>query len=83
VHFRFLLAAGLQHNISLRKILFVNPGENGREEENLFEILHRELVDQKLIQTYKEKTWDFLIGKNHLAEIGRYPLRHLNEYNLH
>jgi len=36
LHFRYLLAAGLQDNISLRKVLFVNPGlqdKPGKEAE--------------------------------------------------
>jgi hypothetical protein len=83
VHFRFLLAAGLQNNISLRKIFFVNPCERGDEEENLFKIVHRELVDQKLIETCKKKTWDFLISKSQLGQIKRYPLRDLTDHNFH
>ena len=49
-HFRFLLAAGLQENISLRQAFFVNPGlakeETKRQlEERLFGLFRRELFN--------------------------------------
>ena len=54
-HFKYLLAAGLQRNVSLRKIIFVNPGldKNHREAAELrariTSVLRPELVDRGMI----------------------------------
>jgi len=60
-HFKYLLAAGLQENISLRKIAFVNPAfknsaDNSKSaeadelEERVLSVLLREHVERKLIE---------------------------------
>ena len=63
-HFKYLLIAGLQNNISLRKLLFVNPGldvkkypdESKRLRENLFSILRPELEERNLIELLPANT---------------------------
>ena len=61
-HFKCLLAAGLQNNISLRKVFFVNPAPGQQEteaqkelkrqlEDRLFDLFRGELFDQGLIET--------------------------------
>lgn len=47
IHFKYLLAAGLQENISLRKIFCINT--DPRIERNLFKILRRELREQNMV----------------------------------
>ena len=55
-HFKYLIGAGLQRNISLRKFLFVTQACMSREVErteltrNLFSILRRELQDRRVIE---------------------------------
>lgn len=46
IHFKYLLAAGLQENISLRKIFCFNPAESVRD--NLFAVLRPELELQEV-----------------------------------
>jgi len=45
LHFKFLLAAGLQENISLRKIVCVDPSD--QVEKNLSHILRQELINPR------------------------------------
>jgi len=47
IHFKYLLAAGLQENISLRKIYCVNT--DPEVEVNLFKILREDLKEQKMV----------------------------------
>lgn len=50
IHFKYLLAAGLQENISLRKIYCLNP--DGSVEQNLFSILRSDLKDHGFVKFY-------------------------------
>jgi hypothetical protein len=78
-HFKYLLIAGLQNNISLRKLLFVNPGldperyplESHRLRENLFSILRLELEDRRLIELLPANTMQFLLTNETRKSIGR------------
>lgn len=47
IHFKYLMAAGLQENISLRKIFCINT--DPRIERNLFKILRKDLKKQNLV----------------------------------
>lgn len=72
-HFRFLLAAGLQDNISLRKVFFVNPGLAKEEpkrqlEGRLFGLFRRELFDQDIITLVPTDIRDFLAGPRNMGE---------------
>jgi hypothetical protein len=48
IHIRYLLAAGLQENISLRNIYCFNPAESVKG--NLFEVLRPELETQQVVK---------------------------------
>jgi hypothetical protein len=48
-HFRYLLAAGLQRNASLRSIQFINPDAKGMEIRSR-EVLRSSYIDQNLIR---------------------------------
>lgn len=58
VHFRYLMAAGLRENISLKEIVFVNRAlmreqpELGRLESRIFQVLRQELHDRGVIQFF-------------------------------
>jgi SIR2-like domain len=60
IHIKFLLAAGLQENISLRNIYCFNP--NTEVEKNLFEILRPELKTQRIAEFRPLKLQDLLLG---------------------
>lgn len=47
IHIKYLLAAGLQENISLRNIYCFNPAEQVKA--NLFEVLRTELEEQQVV----------------------------------
>jgi hypothetical protein len=81
-HFKYLLAAGLQNNISLRKFVFVNPGLADQEEEtmlrrNLFSVIREEFEKKGIVQLEKLKTHEFLLSSPHLQIINR---RHPDDY---
>lgn len=66
-HFRYLLAAGLQENISLRKVYFVNPGlgdEKSRKEleDRLFALFRREHFEHGVIELVPTDLREFLGG---------------------
>ncbi|MBM4257125.1 MAG: hypothetical protein FJ147_14650 [Deltaproteobacteria bacterium] len=50
MHFKYLLAAGLCNNVSLRQIEIINPAAQSAE-KNLFKILRKELSEQVVINT--------------------------------
>jgi len=47
IHFKYLMAAGLQENISLRQIFCINT--NPQVERNLFKILRKDLKEQNMV----------------------------------
>ncbi|MGH7780837.1 MAG: SIR2 family protein [Candidatus Binataceae bacterium] len=84
-HVKYLLAAGLQDNISLRKVFFVNPALAKEEtkkqlDERLFGLFRRELFDQDIITPVPTDIRAFLAGQrktgeeSYLDRIGR-PLK--------
>lgn len=73
LHFKYLLAAGLQDNISLRKVFFVNRGlaeERARRqlEERLFGLFRRELFDQDVVTLVRTDLREFLAGPREMNE---------------
>jgi len=78
-HFRYLLAAGLQDNISLRKIFFVNPAL-GKEEiktqlqDRLMGLFRREHFERGIIEPVPTDIRDFLGGPRNIGE-GSYRVR--------
>jgi hypothetical protein len=49
LHFKYLLAAGLRDNISLRRILFVNPDERKELKPRAENLLRKAYIDSKII----------------------------------
>jgi hypothetical protein len=69
VHFKYLLAAGLRDNISLRKIIFVNPDEQGlRRRAGL--LLRPELERTGIVE-FCPYTTDSFFGPKHIATFDR------------
>lgn len=72
VHFQYLLAAGLQNNLSLRKILFVNPISGDELELRVRRVLRAAYVDSKQIEFVQLPLSDFVKeDTRYLANIGR------------
>jgi hypothetical protein len=57
MHFKYLIAAGLQKNASLRQILFVNPATKEDLEPRVRRHLREAYIDSKLID-FKTMTLD-------------------------
>jgi hypothetical protein len=47
IHFKYLLAAGLRNNISLRKVIFVNPEEKEIMEPKILKLFQHEFIEQE------------------------------------
>jgi SIR2-like domain len=76
LHFKYLLGAGLQENISLRKVLFVNPDlaqpdEADQLKARLFGVLGEQHFRRGLIEFVPEKTSEFFHGPK---DTTRHPL---------
>jgi hypothetical protein len=76
-HFKYLLAAGLQQNISLREIIFINlPGAVGNLKANVAKIFTPKLINSGVISYYSEEgALRTLLGNPEAVEktIGRRP----------
>ena len=68
-HFRYLLAAGLKDNISLNKIIFINPGlKEGHPsklilEERIFGVFRRELKEKGILELLGLEAREFFTNK--------------------
>jgi hypothetical protein len=72
VHFKYLMAAGLQQNMSLRQILFINNAAGKDLEERARKLLREAYVDSKLIDFVQMPMNLFLSTHNeHLNRISR------------
>lgn len=61
-HFKYLLAAGLQGNISLRSILFINPDPNREAiEHRVFDLFVRR-ADPNIVRILPHTSKDFLLS---------------------
>lgn len=58
-HFKYLLAAGLRGNISLRRILFVNPAP---DEASIFKVLRADLKAQHVVEIIQCTARDFVLA---------------------
>jgi hypothetical protein len=79
VHFKYLLAAGLQNNVSLREILFVNPAKDGELEKRARNLLRSAYIDSKRINfspvdlnSFTNFTGTFGIGLHGLGRPSEY-----------
>jgi SIR2-like domain len=75
-HFKYLLAAGLQNNISLRNFLFINPGfrvetESKLLRRNLFAILRNGLEKRGILKMEGMYTHEYLLSNKNLEVIKR------------
>ncbi|MDO8142585.1 MAG: SIR2 family protein [Candidatus Brocadiales bacterium] len=70
MHFKYLIAEGLRENISLRKIIFVNPSIDELSERALT-LLRSELEDQDILQFIKATTAEFFFDKKYHQLIHR------------
>jgi hypothetical protein len=70
-HFRYLMAAGLQDNISLRKVLIVNNDEREEFELRLSSLFRAEHLEQKIIERVPRTVRQFLVTENGGHRIGR------------
>jgi hypothetical protein len=72
-HFRYLLAAGLQDNISLRKVFFVNPALGKEQMKNQLEnrlmgLFRSEHFERGIIEPVSTDVRDFLGGPRNFGE---------------
>ncbi len=74
MHFRYLVAAGLQENISLRRIAFVDPSPE-QVEQRAGVVLRDELKDRGLLRFWKATTAEFLRDHRALTELNRPVVR--------
>ena len=68
-HFKYLLAAGLKENISLRKVFFVNPDLGNammrkKISKRLFDIFRREHFERGVVEFVDEDTKQFFGAQN-------------------
>ncbi|PJZ57468.1 SIR2 family protein [Leptospira barantonii] len=73
IHFKYLLSAGLQDNISLREILFVNPMEEDEFTDKAKKIFHSSFLETGIVRHVKSTASEYLKQYNHLDRINRRP----------
>jgi hypothetical protein len=76
-HFKYLLAAGLQENVSLRKVFFVNNGLEAKPEGDelklrLSGLLREEHFKQGVVETINKTAHEFLGGADVWVAPGSY-----------
>lgn len=69
--FKYLVAAGLQENISLRKIYFVNPMPLPNSQERLSLLFRRELLERGTVEVVPSQIATFLESSEWLERINR------------
>jgi len=70
-HFRYLVAAGLQENISLRKVLIINPNESEEFKQQLSSLFRTEHFEHDFIEHVPRTVSQFLLTENGGHRIGR------------
>lgn len=81
MHFKYLLAAGLRKNISLRRILFVNPDTDNELKPRVEKMLRRAYVESGRIDFVKESLGQF-VSSHQWNQIGLHQLGRPTEYGL-
>jgi hypothetical protein len=69
-HFKYLLAAGLQNNISLRRLLFVNPSASTLS-ERVASVLRQDHFDSQIVSLVDATTAQFFFSPEYRRLIGR------------
>lgn len=62
-HFRFLLAAGLKDNISLREVVLINPEESDELRDRVKSVLRKEYCDGPKIRICRKSLRSFVTGQ--------------------
>jgi hypothetical protein len=75
MHFKYLMAAGLQQNVSLRQIYFINPKAEELKVQ-AEKILREKYISSKKISFYPLQLNAFIKDSEMLAQIGR-PIKRL------
>ena len=70
-HFKYLLAAGLQGNISLRKLLIINPDQSDEFKQRLSGLFRKDLFEQELIEYVPFNVRQSFLGEKYRQLIGR------------
>lgn len=70
LHFKYLLAAGLQENVSLREIVFVNPAAD-EIKERASELLRKPYIEAKRVRFESLGLRDFVTRQGFLRDIDR------------
>lgn len=71
IHFKYLLAAGLQNNISLQEIIIINPESKEKINNKLANIFQEEFLKNIKIVHYKQDVSDFFLSSENLNRINR------------
>ncbi len=72
MHFKYLIAAGLQNNVSLREVIFVNPDPQNELESRARKIFREAYVDTARIRFSKNTLRNFTYGHpNEIEALGR------------
>ncbi|MCC6740230.1 MAG: SIR2 family protein [Planctomycetia bacterium] len=77
-HFKYLLAAGLQNKISLRKVIFVDPRADLLR-ERVRGILRGEWVSTKRLDVVGSKIWPFLTNQQTSHDLKRFVKPCINQ----
>jgi hypothetical protein len=73
MHFKYLLAAGLRDNVSLRKFLFINPSKDQEQMRgNLFNIMRPELEALDIVGYYPAETMGLVVDREE-SYMPKYP----------
>lgn len=70
-HFKYLLAAGLQDNISLRKVIIVNPDDSDQFKNRLSSLFRNEHFEHGTVLSLHRTVKWFLMGEDCRQLIGR------------
>jgi hypothetical protein len=82
LHFKYLLAAGLKDNISLRKVVFVNPDEKDELKPRVKELLREAYIESNQITFVKSGLLQFTIQRNMFGgDAGLHNLGRPTEYS--
>ena len=74
VHFRYLLSAGLQDNISLRRIVFIDPSPEVIR-DRITKVLRPEMFDRGILEILDAKVEYALCDAHFLRRLGRAPTK--------
>ncbi len=71
MHFKYLLAAALENNISLREIIFVNPMSTEEYNSKIKKIFHQSYINSGSVKHLQMNTYEYLLSSFSLEQAGR------------